>query len=83
VIPASPRNSPSCCSCRARAGRDVGARAADTGLNNLAEFLGHERADLVPRHEGEQFLRGVDALREAVDRAQARIDLLARRRSAS
>jgi ubiquinone biosynthesis accessory factor UbiJ len=66
----------------ARAGRDFGARAADTGLNNLAEFLGHERSDLVPRHEGEQFLRGVDALREGVDRAQARIDLLARRRSA-
>jgi ubiquinone biosynthesis protein UbiJ len=65
----------------ARAGRDFGARAADTALNNLAEFLGHERADLVPRHEGEQFLRGVDALREGVDRAQARIDLLARRRS--
>jgi ubiquinone biosynthesis accessory factor UbiJ len=66
----------------ARLGRQLGARAAATGLDNLAEFLGHERADLVPRHEGEQFLRGVDALREGVDRAQARLELLARRRSA-
>jgi ubiquinone biosynthesis protein UbiJ len=67
----------------ARFGRDLGAKAADTGLDNLAEFLGHERADLVPRHEGEQFLRGVDALREGVDRAAARLELLARRRGAS
>jgi ubiquinone biosynthesis accessory factor UbiJ len=66
----------------ARAARDFGGRAADTGLDNLAEFLGHERADLVPRHEGEQFLRGVDALREGVDRAQARLEFLARRRNA-
>ena len=36
--------------------------------------------DLVPRAEGEQFLRGVDALREDLDRLQARLDLLARRR---
>jgi ubiquinone biosynthesis protein UbiJ len=36
----------------------------------------------VPRNEGEQFLRGVDAVREAVDRLAARIELLARRRGA-
>jgi ubiquinone biosynthesis protein UbiJ len=59
-----------------------GRRAADTTLRNLAEYLGHERADLVPRHEGEQFLRGVDTLREGVDRLQARLDVLARRRGA-
>ena len=57
-------------------------RAAATTLTNLAEYLGHERADLVPRNEGEQFLRGVDALREGVDRLAARIELLARRRGA-
>jgi len=57
-------------------------RAADTGISNAAEYLGHERADLVPRAEGEQFLRGVDAVREGVDRAAARLENLARRRGA-
>ena len=63
-------------------GAAFGRRFAATGLSNLAEYLAHERADLVPRSEGEQFLRGVDALREDVDRLQARLDLLARRRAA-
>ena len=66
----------------ARLGASLGARAADTTLRNLAEYLGHERGDLVSRNEGEQFLRGVDAVREGVDRLQARLDLLARRRGA-
>ncbi|HYL03941.1 MAG TPA: SCP2 sterol-binding domain-containing protein [Steroidobacteraceae bacterium] len=57
-------------------------RAADTAWRNLAEYLGHESADLVPRREGEQFLRGVDALREDVDRLAARLELIARRRAA-
>jgi ubiquinone biosynthesis protein UbiJ len=57
-------------------------RAADTGVTNAAEYLGHERAHLVPRAEGEQFLRGVDAVREGVDRAAARLENLARRRGA-
>ena len=57
-------------------------RAAATTLTNLAEYLGHERADLVPRNEGEQFVRGVDAVREGVDRLSARIALLSARRSA-
>jgi ubiquinone biosynthesis protein UbiJ len=67
----------------ARRGAALGARATDTTLRNLAEYLGHERGDLVSRNEGEQFLRGVDAVREGVDRLQARLDLLARRRGAS
>jgi ubiquinone biosynthesis protein UbiJ len=66
----------------ARLTAGFGRRAADTTLRNLAEYLGHERADLVPRQEGEQFLRGVDTLREGVDRLQARLDVLARRRGA-
>lgn len=60
-----------------------GRRAADTTLKNLSEYLGHERADLVPRNEGEQFLRGVDQVREGVDRLQARLDVLERQRSGS
>jgi ubiquinone biosynthesis protein UbiJ len=67
----------------ARLGGSFGRKAAHTSLENLAEYLGHERADLVPRNEGEGFLREVDALREAVGRAQARLELLARRRGAS
>ncbi|HUE48125.1 MAG TPA: SCP2 sterol-binding domain-containing protein [Steroidobacteraceae bacterium] len=65
-----------------RLGLTWSRRAAATTLANLAEYLGHERADLVPRNEGEQFLRGVDAVREGVDRLGARIELLARRRGA-
>jgi ubiquinone biosynthesis protein UbiJ len=67
----------------ARLGGSLGVRAADTTLRNLAEYWAHERGDLVSRNEGEQFLRGVDALREGVDRLQARLDLLAPRRGAS
>jgi len=67
----------------ARAARGAlawGARAADSVWRSTADYLAHERADLVSRHEGEQFLRGVDALREDLDRIAARIELLARRR---
>lgn len=55
-----------------------GRHAASTALTNVAEYLAHERRDLVPRNEGEQFLRGVDVLREDVDRLEARLDVLMR-----
>ncbi|MGC1728721.1 MAG: hypothetical protein WA747_05005, partial [Steroidobacteraceae bacterium] len=64
----------------ARSALRLPRRAARTALANLAEYLGHERGDLVPRREGEQFLHGVDALREDVDRLAARLELLARER---
>lgn len=64
----------------ARAALGALERAADTTWRNTADYLAHERADLIPRHEGEQLLRGVDALREDVDRAAARLDELERRR---
>jgi len=57
-------------------------RAGRTTLENLSEYLAHERADLVSRSEGEQFLGGVEALRVAVDRREARRELLTRRRGA-
>jgi ubiquinone biosynthesis protein UbiJ len=53
-------------------------RAASTTVRNMAEYLAHERRDLVSRGEADQFLRGVDSLREDVDRLAARIDLLTR-----
>ena len=55
-----------------------GQRAAATALVNVSEYLAHERRDLVPRNEGDQFLRGVDLLREDVDRLEARLDALTR-----
>ncbi|HEY2340813.1 MAG TPA: SCP2 sterol-binding domain-containing protein [Steroidobacteraceae bacterium] len=67
----------------ARLGASFSVRAAETTLRNLAEYWAHERGDLVSRNEGEQFLRGVDALREDTDRLQARLDLLAQRRGDS
>jgi ubiquinone biosynthesis protein UbiJ len=53
--------------------------AAATLLQDFGEYFSHERGDLVPREEGEQFLRGVDALREDVDRLDARLGLLTQR----
>jgi ubiquinone biosynthesis protein UbiJ len=63
----------------ARAAFSFGQRAASTTMRNVAEFLAHEKQDLVPRAEGDQLLKGVDSLREDVDRAEARLDLLAQR----
>jgi ubiquinone biosynthesis protein UbiJ len=57
----------------ARAAFSFGRRAATTTVRNVAEYLAHERADLVPRAEGDQLLKGVDTLREDVDRAEARL----------
>ena len=55
-------------------------RGLRTTTHNVAEYLAHERRDLVPPAEADGFLRGVDQLREDVDRLQARIDALAARK---
>jgi ubiquinone biosynthesis protein UbiJ len=49
-----------------------GRRAAETSVRNVAEYLAHERRDLVPRAEAEDFYRGVERLREDLDRLEAR-----------
>lgn len=49
-----------------------GRRAASTGVRNVAEYFAHERRDLVPRAEAEDFYREVERLREDVDRLEAR-----------
>lgn len=49
-----------------------GRRAAYTGVRNITEYLAHERRDLVPRAEAEDFHRGVERLREDLDRLEAR-----------
>jgi ubiquinone biosynthesis accessory factor UbiJ len=61
----------------ARTAFDWSRQAAATAVQNVAEYLAHERADLVPRAEADQFTSGVDRLREDVDRLEARIKLLA------
>ena len=53
-----------------------GRRAAQTSVRNVAEYLAHERGDLVPRAEAEDFYRGVERLREDLDRLDARARLL-------
>jgi ubiquinone biosynthesis accessory factor UbiJ len=51
-------------------------RAADTFAQNVAEYLQEEGRDLPSRTEAEEFIAGVDALRDSVDRLEARIALL-------
>jgi ubiquinone biosynthesis protein UbiJ len=50
--------------------------AAWTSVRNLAEYLAHESGDLVSRPEAEHYLRGVDQLREQLDRIDARLQRL-------
>jgi ubiquinone biosynthesis protein UbiJ len=45
---------------------------------NIAEYLQEESRDLVARPEVEEFLRGVDQVREAADRVEARLQGLQR-----
>ena len=65
----------------ARAAFGFGNRVAQTAVQNVAEYLAHERRDLVPRAEGRQLLDGIDALRDDVDRFEARLQHLAQRPS--
>ena len=62
----------------ARMATSWGRRAASTTLQNFSEYFAHERRDLVSRNEGEQYLKGVDSLREDLDRLEARLDHLTR-----
>jgi ubiquinone biosynthesis protein UbiJ len=54
-------------------------RSRRTAGENLAEYLQEESRDLVNKTELEEFLHGVDALRESADRIDARIAFLERR----
>jgi len=59
-----------------RAARAWTRSTAWTATQNVAEYLAHERGDLVSRAEAEHFLRGVDQLREQFDRLDARLKQL-------
>jgi ubiquinone biosynthesis protein UbiJ len=54
-------------------------RARRTAGENIAEYLQEEGRDLVTKTELEEFLRGVDGVRESVDRIEARLILIERR----
>jgi ubiquinone biosynthesis protein UbiJ len=56
-----------------RAASGWGRKAAETFTANVSEYLQEESRDLVTRTEIEEFLAGVDELREAADRLQARV----------
>jgi ubiquinone biosynthesis protein UbiJ len=62
-----------------RSARDWAKATAWTATQNLAEYLAHERQDLVSRSEAEHFLRAVDQLREQTDRLDARLQQLEQR----
>ena len=57
----------------AREALEFGQRAGDILARNVAEYLTEESRDLPVRIETEEFVEGVDRLRESVDRLEARI----------
>ena len=64
----------------AKSVRSWARRTRRTAGENIAEYLQEEGRDLVTRTELEEFLRGVDSAREAVDRIEARRSRIERRR---
>jgi ubiquinone biosynthesis protein UbiJ len=64
----------------ARGAADFGRRAGDAFARNVSEYLTEESRDLPVRIEVEEFLDGVDRLREAVDRFEARVSAVERAR---
>ncbi len=63
------------------AGRALAAarRVRRTAGENIAEYLQEESRDLVNRTELEEFLRGVDVVRDTADRIEARLKRLEQR----
>jgi len=62
----------------AKSVRSWARRARRTAGENIAEYLQEEGRDLITRPELEEFLRGVDNAREAVDRMEARLGRIER-----
>jgi ubiquinone biosynthesis protein UbiJ len=67
----------------ARDAAAFGRRTGDALARNVSEYLTEESRDLPARLEVEEFLDGVDRLREAVDRLEARVAAVARTRGAA
>jgi ubiquinone biosynthesis protein UbiJ len=62
-----------------RGARDWSRAAAWTSVLNASEYLAHETGDLVSRSEAEHVMRGIEQLREQLDRAEAQLQHLERR----
>ena len=65
----------------ARHAADFARRAGDSLARSTSEYLTEESRDLPVRLEVEEFLDGVDRLREAVDRLDARVAAAERQRA--
>jgi ubiquinone biosynthesis accessory factor UbiJ len=63
----------------AKSVRTWARRARRTAGENIAEYLQEEGRDLVTKTEMEEFLRGVDGVRDGVDRIEARLKSLEQR----
>ena len=63
----------------AKGALEWGRRAAASFARNAGEYLTEEGRDLVPAAELDAFHSGIDAIREDVDRAEARLALAAAR----
>ena len=63
----------------AKSVRTWARRARRTAAENIAEYLQEEGRDLVTKTELEEFLRGVDGVRDSVDRIEARLILIEQR----
>ncbi|WP_129776119.1 ubiquinone biosynthesis accessory factor UbiJ [Peristeroidobacter soli] len=64
----------------ARSALGFAKRAADTFAQNVSEYLQEEGRDAPSRTEADEFITGVDKLRDDVDRLEARLSLLERKR---
>ncbi|MBM0104313.1 SCP2 sterol-binding domain-containing protein [Steroidobacter sp. S1-65] len=64
----------------ARSALGFARRAADTFAQNVSEYLQEEGRDAPSRTEADEFIAGVDKLRDDVDRFEARLALLERKR---
>jgi ubiquinone biosynthesis protein UbiJ len=64
----------------ARSALGFARRAADTFAQNVSEYLQEEGRDAPSRTEADEFITGVDKLRDDVDRLEARLSLLERKR---
>jgi ubiquinone biosynthesis accessory factor UbiJ len=60
---------------------EFGRRAAKTLTQNVGEYLSEESRDVPHRFEVDEFVRGVDTLRDDAERLAARLTLLEQRRN--
>jgi ubiquinone biosynthesis protein UbiJ len=63
----------------ARSVRSWARRTRRTAGENIAEYLQEEGRDLISKPEHEEFLHGVDTVREAADRIEARLKSIEQR----